>query len=164
VTSRLIISALAIAAFAAPASARESLGLWSGWGAFRDDNVPRCYAIAKAIGSPLQRDYEPYATVGTWPKKGLRNQVHFRMSRELAAEPNLTLKIGSKSFKLIGGGNNAWAADKRINAAIIAQMRSAKSMTVSARGANGKGFSNTWPLAGAATAMDAAAIGCARIR
>jgi hypothetical protein len=37
-------------------------------------------------------------------------------------------------------------------------------MTVSARGANGKGFSNTWPLAGAATAMDAAAIGCARIR
>jgi hypothetical protein len=37
-------------------------------------------------------------------------------------------------------------------------------MTVSARGADGRGFSNTWPLAGAATAMDAAMIGCAQRR
>ena len=148
----------------APAMTRESLGLWSGWGAFRDKDVPRCYAIAKAIGSTLQRDYEPYATVATWPKRGLRNQVHFRMSRKLAAQPNLTLRIGSKTFRLTGGGGDAWPADKRMNAAIVAQMRSAKSMTVSARGANGKRFSNTWPLTGAATAMDASAIGCARMR
>ena len=59
---------------------------------------------------------------------------------------------------------HSWGADQRMDAAIIAAMRSANGMTVSARDANGAGFSNTWQLRGAATAMDAAAIGCARAR
>ena len=49
-------------------------------------------------------------------------------------------------------------------AAIVAAMRSAREMTVSARDAAGRGFSNTWQLTGAATALDAAAVGCAAIR
>jgi len=146
------------------ASARENLGIFSEWGAFRDPTVPRCYAIAKAIPSTLHRDYQPYVTVGTWPKRKLRNQVHFRLSRKLAAKPRLSLRIGGRSYALTGGGGDAWAPDNRANAAITAAMRSASSMTVSASGANGKRFSNTWRLRGAASAMDAAAIGCARLR
>jgi hypothetical protein len=37
-------------------------------------------------------------------------------------------------------------------------------MTVYSRDEKGRRFSNTWPLAGAASAMDAAAIGCAQLR
>lgn len=37
-------------------------------------------------------------------------------------------------------------------------------MTVSGRGADGRGFSNTWDLKGAATAVDAAMVGCAGLR
>ncbi|HQA18674.1 MAG TPA: hypothetical protein PK680_09855, partial [Novosphingobium sp.] len=59
---------------------------------------------------------------------------------------------------------DAWAADKRGDAAIMAAMRSASEMTVNARDANGRGFSNTYDLRGAATAMDAAAVGCAQLR
>jgi len=51
-----------------------------------------------------------------------------------------------------------------MDAAIVAAMRSAGEMTVSARDATGRGFTNTWSLDGAATAMDAAAVGCARLR
>ncbi|MCB2063891.1 MAG: hypothetical protein KDE25_10635, partial [Novosphingobium sp.] len=86
------------------ALARDSLGIFGEWGAFRDPATPRCYAIAKALPSTLRRDYQPYATVGTWPKRKLRNQVHFRMSRKMAANPRLSLKIGGKSHKLTGGG------------------------------------------------------------
>ena len=43
-------------------------------------------------------------------------------------------------------------------------MRSAGQMVVAARGADGKWFSNTYPLAGAASALDAAALGCANLR
>ena len=158
-----VLACLALAAFAGGAAeARESLGLFGGWGAFADPGEGRCYAIAKAIPSTLQRDYEPYATVGTWPKRGVRNQVHFRMSRKLAADPRLSIIIGDERYKLTGGGGDAWAPDARTNAALLAKMRSARSMTVSASGANGQRFSNTWPLAGAATAMDAASLGCAR--
>lgn len=159
-----LIAAMAALAAALPAAARENIGIYGNWGAFRDPKAPRCYAIAKAMPSTMRRDYQPYATVGTWPKRKLRNQVHFRMSRKLAADPRLSLRIGGKSYALIGGGGDAWAADARSNAAITAAMRSASEMTVSASDAEGRRFSNTWRLGGAASAMDAAAIGCARLR
>jgi hypothetical protein len=149
---------------ASPTLARDSLGIFSAWGAFRDPSVPRCYAIAMAEASTMQRDYQPYASIGTWPKRAVRNQLHLRVSRRLAANSAITLTIGNQRFALSGGGGDAWAADRRMDAAIIAAMRSVTSMTVSARGADGHSFSNSWPLAGAATAMDAAAIGCASLR
>lgn len=148
----------------APAAARDSLGMFSTWGAFRDPAVPRCYAIAMAEPSTKQRDYQPYAAIGTWPTRGVRGQIHFRLSRKLAANARITLSLGRERFLLSGGGGDAWAADRRMDAAIVAGMRSARTMTVYARDAQGRNFSNTWPLAGAATAMDAASIGCVRGR
>lgn len=159
----LILSAL----IAAPAMARESLGMFGTWGAFSDAQAPggpRCYAIAMAAPSTLKRDYQPYATVGTWPRQQVRGQVHFRLSRKLMPNAPITLIMSGQRYALVGGGGDAWAADKRMDAAIVAAMRSAGEMTVSARGADGRGFTNTWSLDGAATAMDAAAVGCARLR
>lgn len=155
--------ALALLA-AAPAQARDALGTFGSWGAFRDPAVPRCYAIAIARPSTQQRDFQPYASVGTWPRRDVRNQLHLRLSRRLAPDARIVLTIGRERFALVGGGADAWAADRRMDAAIAAAMRSAESMTVNARDARGRGFSNTWPLAGAATAIDAAALGCARLR
>jgi hypothetical protein len=147
-----------------PAIARDSLGVFGEWAAFRDPAVPRCYAIAMAAPSTKQRDYQPYASIGTWPKKQLRGQVHFRLSRKLQPGAPIVLSLGGETFQLTGGGGDAWAADRRMDAAIVAKMRSASEMTVNARGAEGGGFSNTWQLSGAATAMDAATVGCAQVR
>lgn len=162
--SRLLSIAAACILVAAPASARDNLGVFGNWAAFRDSAVPRCYAIAMAAPSTLQRQYQPYASIGTWPKRGVRGQVHLRLSRQIAGGTPIVLIISGQRFQLSGGGGDAWAADKRMDAAIVAAMRSAGSMTVSARGADGRGFTNTWDLEGAATAMDAAAVGCARVR
>ena len=159
-----IVCAGLLALIAAPVFARDSLGMFETWGAFRDASEPRCYAVAKAMPSTMQRDYQPYADVAIWPRRGVRNQIHFRLSRRLAAGGKIVLGIGDQRFELTGGGGDAWAVDRRMDAGIIAAMRSAQSMTVSARDASNRGFSNTYPLAGAATAMDAAAIGCAAVR
>lgn len=162
---RAITCLLACAVSFAPAvQARESLGLYNSWGVFRDPVIPRCYAISKAAPSNLWRDYEPFAAVGTWPKRNRRNQIHFRVSRKMAKDSPIFLRVGPKLFRLIGGGGDAWPADDRDNAAIVAAMRSAESMTVSAHGARGGRFSNTWELAGAASAIDSALLGCARLR
>ena len=149
---------------AAPAIARDSLGMFSGWAAFRDPAAPRCYAIAMAAPSTMQRDYQPYADVAWWPRQGVRGQVHFRLSRKLQPNAAISLSIGGQRIPLVGGGGDAWAADKRGDAAIMAAMRVAKEMTVSARDAGGRGFTNRYDLSGAATAMDAAAVGCADLR
>ncbi|WP_374528042.1 hypothetical protein [Novosphingobium sp.] len=160
----LIAITLAAGLLAMPALARDSLGMFGEWAAFRDPETPRCYAIAMAMPSTLRRDFQPYADVAWWPRQQVRGQVHFRLSRKLAASSPITLAIGGQRIALVGGGSDAWAADKRGDAAIVAAMRSASEMTVSARDASGKGFSNTWQLAGAATAMDAATVGCAQLR
>lgn len=147
-----------------PSHARDSLGMFSGWGAFRDPQVPRCYAIAKAEPSTLSREQQPYASIGTWPRQQTRGQVHFRLSRPIPLNSRVTLSIDRVRFQLVGGGGDAWAPDRRADAAIVAAMRSAEWMTVSARDLRGRGFSNSYRVVGAATAMDAAAIGCARLR
>ena len=161
-TAPLLLIGLVLCA--APALARDALGMFSSWASFRDSQTPRCYAIAMAEPSTKQRDYQPYADVAWWPRQQVRGQVHFRLSRKLQPGAPIMLSIGDQRIALTGGGGDAWAPDKRGDAAVIAAMRSASSMTVSAHDARGGGFSNSWDLSGAATAMDAAAVGCAALR
>lgn len=149
---------------AAPLGAKESLGVFDGWGAFRDPGAGRCYAIAVPETNRVRRDYAPFASVGTWPRRGVRGQLHLRLSRRLAAQPAITLAIGGRRFALIGGGGDAWAVDRTMDAAIIAAMRSAGSMSVSASDKAGRRFTDRYLLAGAATALDAATVGCAQMR
>jgi hypothetical protein len=160
----LVLTAAFALLLVVPAQARDSLGVFANWAAFRDPATPRCHAIAMAEPSTLQRDFQPYADIATWPRKQVRGQVHFRLSRRTAPGGTITLSLGGQRFALVGGGGDAWAADKRMDAGIVAAMRSAAEMTVNARDAAGRGFSNTRRRAGAATATDAATIGCARLR
>lgn len=156
--------ALSTLALAVPAAARDSLGIYADWGAFRDPGVPRCYAIAKPRPSTLSREFDGFASIGTWPKRNVRSQIHFRLTRKMQDKGAITLGIGSATFALTGGPNDAWATDRTMDAAIVSAMRSAGSMTLSARDASGKRFSDTYNLSGAATAMDAATVGCARLK
>ena len=157
--------AVAAAAMALPGglAARDSLGIFGEWGAFRDPSIPRCFAIAKAAPSTQPRDFDPYASIGTWPKSKIRGQIHLRLSRSTAKNAPITLVMGGKSFTLTGSGGNAWAKDARMDAAIVAAMRSAGTMFVRSRDSKGRNFSNTYKLDGVATAMDAATVGCARL-
>lgn len=157
------LAALVLLALAAPVGARDSLGVFDNWGAFRDPGAGRCYAIAMPEPSRGASDYRAFASVGSWPRRGVRGQVHFRLSRRLAAEPAIALAIGGRRFALTGGGGDAWAQDRAMDAAVVAAMRAAGSMTISARDARGRRFTDRYDLEGAATAMDAAMVGCARI-
>lgn len=157
-----LLASLALLAAATPIAAKDNLGVYSNWAAFRDASVPRCYAIAKPEPGKLSRDYDPFVAIGTWPKRNIRGQVHIRLSRKLAKASAITLSVGGRRFALTGGGGDAWAKDKAMDAAIVAAMRSGPRMIVSAVDANGRRFSNSYTLAGAATAMDAATVGCAR--
>lgn len=154
--------ALLILLGAAPLSAKDSLGVFGQWGAFRDGEVPRCYAIAAGEDTRARREHVPFVSIGSWPRRQLRGQVYLRLSRTLAPQPRLRLTLAGQSFELAGNGTEAWAPDARTDAAIIAAMRSASRMSVSANDARGNRFSDRYSLEGAATAIDAASLGCAR--
>lgn len=144
---------------AAPLAARDSLGVFDSWAAFKDPRPLRCYAIAKAQGSPPA---PAYATISHWPDRKVRGAVHIVLSREPASGAPVRLSVGERRFELVAQGRNAWPADARQDAAIIAALRSASRMSVSARGAGGAAFTDRYALAGVATAMDAATVGCAK--
>lgn len=143
-----------------PLAARESLGVFGVWGAFRDAETPRCYAIARAERSRTSRDAASFASVGTWPSRNVRGQFHAQLSRSVAQGAAIRLTIGDDRFELTGSGNDAWATGARMDAAIVAAMRSASRMSIAGRAANGRSFTDRYSLDGAATAMDAAIVGC----
>lgn len=156
-----MIGALMLLAAQVPAG-RETIGVWQSWGAFRDRTPPRCYAIARP--GPGRR--EGWASIATWPGRGLTRSLHLRLSRARDRSAPVTLTIGSvggeRRFTLAANTADAWATDAPSDRAIVTAMRGARSMSVEAVGAGGRPFADSYPLAGAATAIDAAALACAR--
>ena len=157
-----ILAAILTGLLASPLAARDSLGVFSDWGAFRDPQVPLCYAIAAAEESRNARETDPYASIGTWPQRQVRGQVYFRLSRSAREGGPVRLTVGNAVFELEGSGSDAWATSRQSDAAIVAAMRAASRMSISATDNSGRRFSDRYSLDGAATALDAASVGCAR--
>ncbi len=157
---RLILLAILLSA---PAFARDSLGVFEGWGAFRDAEPFRCYAIARPESSSGGK-WKPFATVANWPANGVRGQIHIRLSREIRKDAKITLTIDNRRATMIGAGADVWAPSRQMDAAIVSAMRNGRSMSIEAVAATGGGFADAYALRGAATAIDAAALGCARVR
>lgn len=155
----LLLIALAVPA---PAQAPESLGVFGTWGAFRGDGS--CYAIAAPHRAPEPEGWRPFVSVAHWPGRGIANQLHVRLSREKREGSAVLLRIDGRVFQLTGGGRDAWAPDARADDAIQDAMRAGIDLTVETRSVRGMPVRDHYRLRGAATAMDAAAIACARRR
>lgn len=156
----LLIFGLALAA-AAPLAAKDRLGVYQGWAAFRDPATPRCYAIStpqETVGTPTR---DGYLSVGFWPSRRAAHQIFVRLSRERQANSAITLSAGGRRFRLKANGNDAWATDRRMDLAIVAAMRSATSLSIESIGRDGRSIVDAYSLRGAPSAIDAAALGCA---
>lgn len=145
----------------ASGTGREALGTFERWGAFRDASPPRCFAIAQPVAT-VGGNWKPFASVASWPRDGTRNQLHVRLSHSRDARAKVTLSIGERRFELVAGEADAWSPDARTDAAVVAAMRSGRSMSVETVARGGKPYADVYALKGAATAIDAAALGCVR--
>lgn len=151
-----MLALLLLAATAAPQ--RTPLGQYGRWGAFRETAPLACFAIAEPAGKPDGRS-RPYAAVTSRPHDRIAAQFHVRL-RESWPGQTVRARIGDQAFDLLGGAAEAWAKDARDDVRIVAAIRHAGQMTIEARAVNGRHYSDRYPLNGAATAIDAAALGC----
>lgn len=152
-----------VLALLASAALREPLGVWQRWAALRETPGPRCVAVAQ----PLRRDGATdrrggFALVAARQGPARAPSIRFRLTRPRGEGAPLTLIIGERRFAIIGDRESARAADAETDRAIIGAMRGAGAMTLTTLDASGRTLSDTYPLAGAATAIDAAQLGCAR--
>lgn len=151
-------AALALVLIADAALARSALGIFGDWGAFRDADGARCYAIAEPDES-TGGGIRPFASVGHWPQRGVRGQFQVRLAANVRAASAI---VNGQRFALAVGSNNGWAQDKRMDAALVSAMRSAERLRIEAVTLSGGRLVDIYRLKGAASAIDAAALGCAR--
>ncbi len=154
----LCLSALMLPA--APALAQQDLGIFSSWGAFRDAAVPLCYAIARPEQIAGKAERKAYVDFGFWPDRALRGQFHARLSRDRSSNARVTVSIAGHRFALKSDRADAWSQDADMDRAIIRALRRASSMTVESVGRDGRPIVDAYLLKGAASAIDAAALGC----
>ena len=149
---------------ATPAQARDPLGVFGEWGAFRDSKPNRCFAIAEPQERARKDGRRAFASVAIWPSRALNSQFHTRLRKNRKRQTPVELAIGAVRFRLVAGIADAWAPDARTDAAIVRAMRSGEWMRITARDTNNKPFGDSYALRGAATAIDAVILGCARRR
>lgn len=152
---------LLLAVLAGPALARDALGTFGRWGAFRDPSPRHCFAIAEPVETVAGARNRAFASVANWPGAGARAQLHVRLSRPRDGRAAVTLSIGDRRFRLRAGPADAWAPDTATDRAIVAAIRSGRSLSVESVAAGGGPFVDVYSLAGAPTAIDAAAAACA---
>lgn len=155
----MIAALLLLLAIAGAPNGRTAIGVYGGWGAFRDAAPARCFAIARPVIANGRGG--GFASVASWPARRLRASFYVRLSRDRARSAPVTLSIGERRFTLAAGDRDGWAADGASDRAIVDAMRSGRSMSVEGVGARGAPFADVYALAGAATAIDAATLACA---
>ncbi|MDQ3246820.1 MAG: hypothetical protein M3Q52_08035 [Pseudomonadota bacterium] len=141
----------------APASAADILFAGGSWAALRHPG--QCEAAARALRNAASG--KPQARVGFAFDARRKGEFSVRLSRPARPGSTVMATIGNQPFLLAGRGDWAWSRGPTQDAAIIAAVRSARSMRVVARDGAGRRISDRYLLAGAPTAIDAAAAACA---
>lgn len=148
-------------ALATPAQAeRATLGVYSSWGAFRENAVRRCYAISEPARRSAAGNWKPYVSILFWPERGVRSQFHFRFRYRRSAKAPVILVLGTMRVPLVASGSDAWAPTRAIDMQIAHAIRGGQSMRLEMRTEKGTAVSELYALQGVASAMDAAVLGC----
>ena len=147
---RVALFAPLIMLFAVPSAARQTVGAFATWAAFCDE--PRkCFAISE----PAERTKHPFLSVAIVGPT-LRVQAHLGRPARAAK-----LTIGEAEFTLAVSGEEA-VADPRTSRRIVAAMRDGESATLVGTSDRGGRFRHHYLLAGAPSAIDAAAVASLR--
>jgi hypothetical protein len=159
---KLRIAILSGALLATPLLAKDRLGVYQSWAAFRDAETPRCYAISEPEEIIGSSDRKAYLSIGFWPTKRVTHQIYVRLSRERSGNSGVTLSVGGRRFRLIASPSGGWAVDRQMDLAIVAAIRSSSSLSIESIGRDGRSIVDAYALKGAPSAIDAAALGCVK--
>ncbi len=147
--------AFATAAAAAPSRLIVARGAWAAF-----DRGAACEALARPLAAPGRRDARPYVAIAFDRAGPRRGQLFAQLRRPSRPGSSVLLTIGDQPFLLIARGASAWSRDPAQEAAILAAMRAAGGMRLQARDLSGRRMTDRFLLAGAPTAIDAAAAAC----
>lgn len=158
-----LAACLILVMVAAPTDAAERVLLARGhWAALQSLDGRHCQAAARSLRDAPKGAEQARATFAFDSGHGRRGELHVRLSRVVRAGSSVMLAVGGQPFQLVARGSDAWSNGPVQEAAIIAAARAATGMRVEGRDSAGRRFADRYLLAGAPSAIDAAAAGCVR--
>ncbi len=134
------------------AQAKELIGIYGDWGAFKSRGT--CYAVAGPKTSAAGRA-GAQLVVTRW--NGNATQV---MVSSGAALRSVSLNAGGRKFDLTPRGADAWLPDSRGDALVLNALLASGSATVEGRTARGNRISDSYGLTGFNDAWTAALKAC----
>ena len=154
---RLWLPVLSIALMASGADGSRIVFAGGGWAAIHFG--ARCEARTKALWA--KRETEPYAGFAFDAAGARQGQFYVHLSRPARDGATAIATIGSQPFLLAGKGQWAWSGNTAQQHAILDAARYGHALKVESRDAGGRRIVDHYRLAGAASAIDAAAAACA---
>lgn len=149
-------SLLAGLADARPASILFAGGNWAAL-----DRGDLCEALARSARVAAKGRIQAIAGFAFTPDHRRWGEFHAQLSRVPRPDSTVILTIGGQPFLLVARNGWAWSRGPLQEAAIIAAARNGAAIRVEARDPSGRRFVDEYALAGAPTAIDAAAARCA---
>ena len=141
------------------ALAGQVIGVSGHWAAI--DRIASCEALTRSPYPAARGRGAATAGFRFTPDRRQWGQFHVALSRTPRAGASVMLEIGRQPFLLVARGTDAWSRGTAQDQAIIAALRSASAMKVTARSGSGGRFTDRFEVRGAATAIDMAAARCA---
>jgi hypothetical protein len=147
-------------ALASAAAARGGI-IYAGpaWAAI--DRGGTCEALSRSARIAAKGKVQALAGFTFSADRRRWGEFHAILRRMPRAGAAVMLRIDDRPFLLVSRGNQAWSTGPLQQRAIIEALRTATGMSVESRDGSGRRFIDPYSLAGAATALDAAAAACA---
>ena len=150
--------AVLLLAMATPAPAARILYAGPQWAAL--ERAPgRCEAVGQAERVAPRLEQQARMAFAFTTDGRRRGELHVRLPRPARPGAQALLTIGSQSFLLLTRGQDAWSRGPAQEQAIIAALRQSTELRIRAQAVGGR-VSDRYLLAGAPTAIDAAATAC----
>lgn len=156
--------ALALASSAGMAQSVKTIGTFSSWTSFTHGEAASllCFATAqpsKQEPSGAKRD-PAFVYVSSWPRDGVKAEISVKIGYALRKGSDVTLAVGSSTFKLFAHGDRAYVADATEELKLLEAMRRGSTMTVRGTSERGTSTTDTYSLAGITQALQAVATNC----
>lgn len=166
--NRTVLAILAVFAvlISSPASAQGTnvVKTFSAWTLYSHKGVPGdiCFITSQpreTKPAEVQRE-RAYFYISSWRKDGIRSQVSVLLGYDLADQASISVKIGSRTFKLFAKNDKAFVGDATSELQLIDAIKRGNFMTVTAKTKDGTQTIDTYSLIGATAAVNSLATGC----
>lgn len=148
----------------APAQAVDLIDKQDNWSLYADNATPKtvCFIAAQPQAvEPLGANRGPiFFYISAWPKDGVKTEPSIKVGYPLAADKDMTVSVGTDTFKLFAKGERGFVSDATEEQKLIETLKKGSTAIVKATSARGTATTDTYSLSGIGKALEKLATTC----